>query len=238
MGKRTKITLALLSVIIGLIFRVLSYDPQNIVPFSAVIYGEVLVHEVGHGLAMVLSGGLPSGISIGPGFYGETGWSYGYNPLILASGYLFTVLMGCILFAVNNKMKYSKILAVGIGVFSFVAYLVFASPTDYYYEKSIFAIAVYIVVMDLLALSSSKYIAWFVVNIASAMLAMAVLNEFRIVTSSNSGVLAFRNPDVLRFHNLLPVLSVEGWILVWVIVAILAFSLTFYISVLRESVES
>src|SRR5664279_4903543 len=76
------------------------------------------VHESGHGLAALISGGHVGGITVSPDGSGETVTMGGSRLLILPAGYLGAALFGALLFYATNTVPFprtiSLVLAIGL----------------------------------------------------------------------------------------------------------------------------
>src|SRR6185295_9739341 len=92
----------------------------NIPQLSGILYPFRLfvtyVHEAGHGLAALLTGGHVFGFQVNADGSGVTHTAGGWQWLILPAGYLGAATFGALLFFVANRFPYSRYLSAGLGV--------------------------------------------------------------------------------------------------------------------------
>ncbi len=85
----------------------------------------VLLHETGHGLAAVLTGGHIDRIEINPNLGGVC-WSWGGNRLlVLSSGYLGSMLFGGLILVSAARSRHDKLIAMGLGAFTLLLVFLF-----------------------------------------------------------------------------------------------------------------
>jgi hypothetical protein len=75
------------------------------------------VHEVGHGLAAILTGGRVFELQVMPNGAGLATTSGGNRAIILAAGYLFAAMFGAGLFFVANTTRYTRAVTVAVAIF-------------------------------------------------------------------------------------------------------------------------
>lgn len=87
------------------------------------------IHEAGHSLAAILSGGRVLGFQVSGDGSGLATTAGGSRALILAAGYLGAAFFGSVLFfTVNRLPRYVRTLAIGLGVFMIGFTVLFARP--------------------------------------------------------------------------------------------------------------
>ncbi len=90
-----------------------------------------MVHEMGHALITILTGGhvnFMTVVSDGEGHGGLTGCVGGLGFLSVQAGYVGTTLFGCLLIYLGQYPRYSKLILSGLGIAMIVASLVFMLP--------------------------------------------------------------------------------------------------------------
>ena len=89
------------------------------------------IHEAGHGLSALLTGGDVIGFVVSPNGSGLAITAGGARSVVIAGGYLGAAAFGSGLFYLANRYsRYDRLLAVGIGVFMVVFTLQFARPDE------------------------------------------------------------------------------------------------------------
>ncbi|CAN5146180.1 hypothetical protein BH11CYA1_BH11CYA1_34400 [soil metagenome] len=90
-----------------------------------------MVHEMGHALVTILTGGhvdFMTVVSDGQGHGGLTGSRGGWAFFSVQAGYIGTTLFGCLLIYLGQYPRLSKILLSGLGVAMIVSSIVFMAP--------------------------------------------------------------------------------------------------------------
>lgn len=90
-----------------------------------------MVHEMGHAIVTILTGGhvdFMTVVSDGQGHAGLTGSRGGLAFLSAQAGYIGTTLFGCLLIYLGQYPRYSKLILSGLGVAMIVASLIFMTP--------------------------------------------------------------------------------------------------------------
>jgi hypothetical protein len=89
----------------------------------------VLVHELGHGLAAVLTGGSMLRIEISPELGGVCYTRGGSSLLILTAGYLGSMVFGCLLILGAARTNLDRLISTAIGIALLVLTAVFVRST-------------------------------------------------------------------------------------------------------------
>jgi xanthosine utilization system XapX-like protein len=85
-----------------------------------------MIHELGHGLAAVLTGGSFLRFEVSPRGAGLAYTSGGSRFIIIQAGYLGTALFGAALLLITNRIKRPDYVAIGLGVFIGVLTLLYS----------------------------------------------------------------------------------------------------------------
>lgn len=114
---------------------VVVYILWNVPAFDIVMYPLRLfvtyVHEAGHSLAALVTGGQVIGFLVSPDGSGLATTAGGNRIIILMAGYLGAAAFGSLLFyAVNRFPRYSKIISMAVGVGMLIFTVLFAVPDD------------------------------------------------------------------------------------------------------------
>lgn len=98
--------------------------------FDLVLYPlrllSTLIHEGGHALATVVSGGQVLAVTLEPDGSGMTRSLGGWRPFILSAGYLATIGVGCGLLLASRSQRRSTLLLLVMGVAMAMLTLLFA----------------------------------------------------------------------------------------------------------------
>ncbi|MBP6745833.1 M50 family metallopeptidase [bacterium] len=90
-----------------------------------------MVHEMGHAIVTILTGGhvnFMTVVSDGQGHAGLTGSSGGWAFLSAQAGYIGTTFFGCLLIYLGQYPRYSKVILSGLGVAMIVSSVIFMTP--------------------------------------------------------------------------------------------------------------
>ncbi len=86
------------------------------------------LHELGHAIATICTGGSVTGLTIVPDAHGHGGLTMtrgGIEFITIQAGYLGTAIFGCIFIAVGSRRERCKALLIGLGVVFALATLLF-----------------------------------------------------------------------------------------------------------------
>lgn len=113
-------------IVAGILCLVMAQVPG----FDLVLYPlrllTTMIHEGGHALATVISGGQVLAVTLEPDGSGLTRSLGGWRPLILSAGYLGTIGVGCALLLASRSQRRSTLLLLVLGVAMAMLTLLFA----------------------------------------------------------------------------------------------------------------
>ncbi len=98
------------------------WDSTALYPVKAFV---VLLHELGHGLAAVLTGGTIERIELSSDLGGVCWSRGGWRLLVLPAGYLGSMLFGGLILLAAARSRHDRLLAAGLGLAVLVLTLVF-----------------------------------------------------------------------------------------------------------------
>ncbi|MCK9279699.1 MAG: M50 family metallopeptidase [Melioribacteraceae bacterium] len=101
-----------------ILFTIAFWDIKFFFPIKVI---SILFHELSHGFAAILSGGVVNSISIQESLDGVTQISGGNDLFIAFSGYSGSLLFGMIIFYSSIKLKTKNFILIAIGVLLFIA---------------------------------------------------------------------------------------------------------------------
>jgi len=184
----------------------------------------VLLHEISHGLAAIITGGKILKIEVSPQQGGVCWSSGGWRPLVLMAGYLGSMFWGGLILVLAARTKSDKIISMVIGgiillislffvrsLFGFVFSLVFGTALI---AVGIFApIVVNDIVLKIIGLTSVLY---------------AILDIKDDLISRN-----IKGSDASRMSEIIP-LPPQVWGIIWIVIAIAAAFLFLKIAAKNE----
>lgn len=208
--KRLELTLLVL-------FALLSIFLWNTIIIFPIKILVVLLHEISHGVAALLTGGTINGIDVSLNLGGECIVSGGNTLIIASAGYIGSLVWGTLLFTSSYKYDYSKILATVISIILFL--------TVIFYIRSSFGVLVSLIFSLLFYLSPRHlprtfhfYLLRFI-GLVSALYVIIDIKEDLIT-------LTYRETDAQRIAELTGVPAVY-WGILWFIISIVVLYFLF-----------
>ncbi len=193
-----------------LITALLYWVLVNYVPYGMYIILPVnlfvtFLHELGHSIFAVLTGGSVYEVMIQPNGAGYAVTAGGYAPLVLMGGYIGSALFGNLLLHIGLKKPKYAVFSMYVMVFVFVA-----SAVIWY--SSIFT-SLLLILFSAVAIWVSKK-------------SKATIANFLIVTGTASIVFIFNDynvgpsSDIAKFSKIIPVLPQYIWSILWLAIVI------------------
>ncbi len=206
----------------------------NVPQLDAVLYPFRLfvtyVHEAGHGLAALLTGGRFLGFEV---FHNGAGLARtaGGSPLfILPAGYLGAALFGAVLFFLVNRYHRARIIAMSLGVLLILFTLLFGLG-------SLTALVVGLAFGALLiglGWKANEDITAFVLSLLAILTGLnAVFDIWYLVGNSGAGLGDIRN-DAAAFSATVFPLPGAVWALIWAGIAVWMLWLSVYHSIIKQ----
>lgn len=195
------------------------------------------VHEAGHSLAALVTGGQVVGFLVSADGSGLATTIGGSRAIILPAGYLGAAAFGSILFyTINRYPRLSETIALILGVGMIVFTLLFARPDD----QTGVPVALFIGlgfggVLVYMGLRASEMINLLVLNVLAVMTALnAVLDLSYLVQFIDASRGMIRNDAVAFSEQVLPILSPSLVAIIWAGLAVLMFGLAVWHSVIKH----
>jgi hypothetical protein len=188
------------------------------------------VHESGHGLAAILTGGSFVKFTVYGDGSGVATTIGGSRALILPAGYLGAALFGAVLFYLTHTVPYPRHISVGLGGLVILIAVVFGG---------IFAVATVFGVLIGLALiaigvKANREINLLALNMLATLTALnAVLDVFFLVGNSGAGVGNVRNDAAAFQREVAPLIPTSLIALFWSALAVAMLLAAVYFSVIR-----
>lgn len=236
---------------LSLVAILLVYILWNVPQLSFLVYPLRLfvtyIHEAGHGLAALLSGGEVIGFSVSADGSGLATTRGGSRALILPAGYLGAAFFGAALFFVTNRLMRPRTIAITLGVFLIGFTLLFARP-----DADGLPIALAVGLIGGAALIGmgwklkSREISFVILNVLALMTALNAVFDLWYVVRSSDAVLRIGNDtirnDAAAFSaEIAPVLPASAWAVIWAMIAVTMIAAAAWYSlvqpVLRDRAE-
>lgn len=188
------------------------------------------VHEAGHGLAALLSGGRFLSFTILPNGAGYATTAGGTTALILPAGYLGAALFGAVLFYLANTLPYPRHISTVLGVLVIVLAVLFGGLL------SLATLVGVLIGVALIALGLRGHydINLLTLNVLAMLTSLnAVLDLFYLVGNSGTVMGNVRN-DALAFQqNVAPLIPAPVWALLWSGLALAMLGVAVYYSIIH-----
>jgi len=192
------------------------------------------IHETGHSLMAVATGGQIAGFQVSPDGSGLAITRGGSSALILPAGYLGAAFFGALLFYLIHTLPHSRSISAALGVFLIVFTLAFARPDQ---GGALTALVVGVLsgsALLLLAWKGSRAMNMLVLNVLALMSALnAVFDLYLLVHYSDASQGQIVNDAAAFSREVAPILPGAVWALTWAIIAIVMFGVAVWYSVLR-----
>lgn len=224
--RRNLFIVAVAVVIVFILWNVPQLDAL-LYPFRLFV---TYVHEAGHGLMAILTGGQFLRFEILPGGSGQAITAGGSRALILPAGYLGAALFGAALFYAVNRFRYTHAISFGLGIALIIVSLAFG-------RFSITALLVGLAfgaVLIGLAYKAGREINALVLNLLAILTGLnAVLDVIFLVGNSSAALGSVRNDAAAFSAEVFPLVPAPVWALVWVVLAVFILGLAVWYAVVR-----
>lgn len=188
------------------------------------------VHESGHGLAAILTGGALNSFVVNSNGSGYALTSGGSLAVILPAGYLGAAFFGALLFYLANTVRYTRTIAFALGVGLVVMTLL-------YTWSSLLALVVGLVSGGLLCLlgwKGGRVLNLLVLNTLAVATALnAVLDLVGLLGNTDASLGAVRNDAAAFSAAVAPFVPPVVWVVLWVGIAVLALGAALYYSIIH-----
>ncbi|MEZ4668066.1 MAG: M50 family metallopeptidase [Anaerolineae bacterium] len=188
------------------------------------------VHEAGHGTAALITGGRFQGFEVMSNGAGQAITAGGTRWLILPAGYLGAALFGAVLFYINNRFHYSRLLAVALGV----GLIVFSVWFGRIALLSLVVGIAFGAVLILLGLRANDYVNGFVLNILAMLTGLnAVLDVWLLINNSDANLGTIRNDAAAFSAEIAPLIPGAVWAFLWALLALVMVGVSVWFGVVR-----
>lgn len=193
------------------------------------------IHEAGHALAALITGGQVVGFTVSPNGSGLAITAGGSRSLILPAGYLGAALFGSMLFFLVSRIpRWVRGLSVFIGGFMVVFTIMFARPDETGSLTALFIGIGFGVIMILMGWKAPRVVNLFMLNTLAVMTALnAVLDVWFLVGNDDAARGTVRNDASAFAAEFTPLLPGAVIAFIWSIAAVLMFGVAVYFGLIK-----
>jgi hypothetical protein len=234
------------ALLITVVAMVVVYFLWNIRDLSFILYPLKLfvtyVHEAGHGLMALLTGGKVVGFMVSPDGSGLTGSIGGSRALILPAGYLGAALFGSILFYMVNRFpRYINNIAIVLGGAMMLFTVTYARPDENGSPLALFLGIGFSVILIVMGLKLHRLLTMLVLNVLAVTCALEGVMDIWMLTQYISATRGEVHNDAAAFaREVTPLIPASVIALTWALAAVLMLAASVYFSVwkpLRKEVD-
>lgn len=227
-----RVFVALLAVLTAILIHLVSTKPEFAGILTPLRLLQVWVHEFGHALTTVLTGGQVHELVVNLDGSGHVMSSGGFRPLIIVSGYLGSAFFGSLAFYFNNRFQWGAIVPMGLGLIMVAFAIVYGLSGI---ELVVIVALGYTGVIWLVG----KYMSWqFGQALLNVLAAFVAFDAWRGLSSLAEFSMQDHHNDAVAFSQLFPMLNGNGWATVWMILAALFFAVAFIFGIVMPLINS
>ncbi|MBN2469460.1 MAG: M50 family metallopeptidase [Anaerolineae bacterium] len=216
-NRRTSLGLVGLAFVLVLALWQIPELAPILVPFR---YFVTTVHELGHGLAAILSGGTFRAYEVYASGAGVATTASNARWFVIPAGYVGTAIFGAILLYLNNRYSRSKTIAVALGIGFALVTLLFA--------RSLTAVLVGVLTAAALiglGWKAPRLLVAFLLNVLAILTGLnAVLDIWGLINNLNASVVSQLGNvpnDAYAMAQTVGILPPAGWAIIWMAQAVL-----------------
>ena len=193
------------------------------------------VHEAGHALAALISGGQVQGFTVSANGSGYAVTAGGNRALIIPAGYLGAALFGSLLFLLSNRTpRLLSGLAIVVGAFMIGLTAIYARPDETGSPITMFIGIGFGLVILLLGAKAPLFINQFALSTLAVLSALeAVLDLWNLVGNSSIGRGEVQNDAAAFSQEITPLLPASVIALIWAAVAIAMLGASIYFATVK-----
>ncbi|MFO7323594.1 MAG: M50 family metallopeptidase [Chloroflexota bacterium] len=212
-----------------IVFIIWNVPQLNVLMFPFRLF-VTFVHEAGHGLAAILSGGRFISFTINANGSGFATTAGGNPALILPAGYLSAALFGAILFYLAHRVPYPRHISLVLGALVMVIAVAFGGLLSL---ATLFGAAIGLALI-VLGLKGSYDANLLTLNLLAVLTGLnGVLDLLYLVGSSHATVGRVRN-DALAFQQeVMPLVPAPVWAFIWAALALIILGIAVYYSIIH-----
>lgn len=227
--RRRSLGLAISAFVLVLLIWQISELNVVLIPFR---YFVTTIHELGHGLTALLTGGQFIRYEVYASGAGVATTAGGTRWLVTSAGYIFTAFFGAVLLFLTNRTRYTKAVAVGLGLGFALVTVLFARNLP-----ALGAGFTTAAVLVLLGWRGPDWLVTFILNMLAFLTALnALLDIWGLFSSLNASVVTSLGDvpnDAYAMARQIPILPAGGWALLWLALAVGLLGLSAYFTFWR-----
>ncbi|MDX2139916.1 MAG: M50 family metallopeptidase [Chloroflexota bacterium] len=192
------------------------------------------VHESGHGLAAILTGGRLEGFLVNADGSGLARTVGGSLAVILPAGYIGAACFGAGLFYLTNTVQHTRVIAVVLGVLLLIVTLLYTG---------IFSLAGVVGIIGgllLIALGwrGPRWLNLLVLNVLALLTALhSILDLIFLINNTSASAMGVRNDAAAFSAAITPLVPPVLWAVLWAAIALVVVGLAFYFSIVHPLVK-
>ena len=222
---------ALALVIVGILWNVPALD-FIVYPLRLFV---TYVHEAGHSLAALLTGGEIIGFLVSPNGSGLATTAGGSRAIILPAGYLGAAFFGSMLFYLINRMsRMANGLATALGVGMILFSVMFARPDESGLPVALAVGSIFGMLMMFIGLKGNQLLTLLMLNVLAVMTALnAVLDVWFLTQAIDATRGTVRNDAVAFSEQVTPLVPPQVIAFTWMIMAGAMFAVAIWYGVIK-----
>jgi hypothetical protein len=223
------------SLVIALIAFALAFIAWQVPQLDFLLYPLRLfvtfVHESGHALAALLTGGNVGRLVVFSSGSGIATTAGGSRLLILPAGYLGAALFGAVLFYLANTVLFSRTISL---VLAFLVALVALLYTDFLSTAWLVGIG-FALVLVLVAWKASRNVNLLVLDLLAVLTGLnAVMDIVGLINNSSASLGDVRNDAAAFSSEVAPLIPPAVWAVLWAALALAVLGASVYFSLVRR----
>lgn len=224
---RRALPIALVAIVLVFILWNVPFFDFMLYPFRLFV---TFVHESGHGLAALITGGRFIEFTVSGDGSGLAQTAGGSRALILPAGYLGAALFGAALFYFANTIPHSRVLSVGLGVLVILITVLYTGLLSTAFIVGLLMGAALIFI----GRRAHEDINTLVLNILAVLTGLnAVFDLLMLMNNSNVGMGNVRNDAAAFSAEIAPLIPAAVWAFLWCALAILMLGAAIYYSLIH-----
>lgn len=189
------------------------------------------VHETGHGLAALLTGGEIGRLVVFSNGSGVATTAGGTRALILPAGYVGAALFGGALFYLANTVLFSRTISMALALLVAAVSIVY---TDFLSTAWLVGIG-FAVALGLVAWKVNRNGNLLVLNLLAVITGLnAVMDVVGLVSNSSASLGDVRNDAAAFSAEIAPLIPAAVWAILWALLAVLILGAAVYYSLIRR----
>jgi hypothetical protein len=194
------------------------------------------VHEAGHGLAAILTGGRFEGFEVFSSGAGQALTFGGSRAIILPAGYLGAALFGAVLFYLVNTVPYPRIISRVLGVALIIFSLLFSRfiSADFIISVAPLVGLMSGLLLFLIGQRANNDVNILVLSVLAILTGMnAVLDLAYLVQNTSASLGALRNDAAAFSQEITPGIPTVIWAAVWSLAALAMLGISIWYSIIH-----